>query len=179
MRFPVRQAGAAMALIVAIAACSGTPASTSTPTAGPTSAPTPTAAPTPTPEPTPDLAAIGVKYLAIAEYITTTIQPVFDELGARDHTLEEYSNLHQQLVDAYNQAVVMLDAIEFPPDLADEVATMRAAWVAIAAEFAKVVADPNYDAEPLFTQKVQEYAVAADAIRAFLGLPPRPTNPPG
>jgi hypothetical protein len=175
MHVSVREAGAAIALIVAIAACSGTPASSPTATTEPTPTPTPTVAPTPTPEPTPDLAAIGAEYLAIADYTTATIQPIFDELSAREHTIDEYTSLHQQLVDGYTEIVKMLDAIEFPPELADEVASLRAAWVAIAAEFAKVVDNPDYDADPVFTQMLEQQSVAADAIRAFLGLPPRPT----
>jgi len=97
---------------------------------------------------------------------------------AREHPEDEYIALHEQVVDAYDQAITDLDAIDFPPDLQDEVAGIRAAWVEIRDAFESVTNDPSIDAFPVLEEQVQEYGKLADALREYLGLPGRPTNPP-
>ena len=70
------------------------------------------------------------------------------------------------------------DARHFPTDVADEAAGIRAAWVEIRDAFEAVTKDTSLDAFPTFEEKALEYGKLSDAIRAYLGLPPRPTDPP-
>lgn len=185
----VRIAALVLAIIV-VAACAGGAAATAEPIAEATTAvtaastpsaasvPTATPKPTPTPEPTPDLAAIAAAYLALSDRFNAAATPVFDEFAAREHSEEEYIALHQQVVDAYAQAITDLDAIDFPPDLRDEVVGIRAAWVEVRHAFEAVTKDTTFDASPIFDEKVSEYGKLANAVREYLGLPPRPTDPP-
>lgn len=153
-------------------------AATVAPTPAPTAIPTATPKPTPTPEPTPDLALIGADYLRFAAKFTAAQDPIFDEFAAREHNEEEYIALHQQVVDAYDEAIADMQAIEFPADLADEVAGMSAALTDVRDAFESVTTDPSIDAFPVLEVKAAEYGKLADAVRKYLGLPPRQTPQP-
>ena len=139
MNGSVMRIAALVLAIVVVAACAGGTSATAEPiaeaTSSVTAAPTPSATPvptatlkpTPTPAPTPDLAAIGAEYLKFAAKFTAAQDPIFDEFAAREHNEEEYIALHQQIVDACDQGIADMQAIEFPADLTDEVAGMIAA----------------------------------------------------
>ena len=157
-----------------------TPAPTASPTVAPTPA-SPTVAPTPapTPEPTPDLAAIGAAYLAIADILTTKGQPAVDAIAqGGSFTPDEWGDMHQAAADVYEEAIAELDKIEFPDDLADEIKAIRAHWVDARELFAEVADDPSIDNWDEFVATATAYGKVGDAIRTYLGLPPRPTPPP-
>ena len=155
-------------------------APTPAPTASPSPAPTPSPTPSPTPEPTPDLAAIGAAYLAIADIFATRGQPLIDDIAqGGSFTPEAGGAKHQQVVDVYDEVIEQLDAIEFPGELADEVQALRAGFVEVRDLFAEVAADPSVDNWDEFVAAAAAYGEAGDAIRTYLGLPPRPTPPPG
>jgi hypothetical protein len=186
--------GAALTLAaLLLAACSGAGASgsgpvaeatlapTASPTVAPTPAPTPspTPEPTATPEPTPDLAAIGSAYLAIADIFTAKGQPAVDAIAAGGtFTNDEWGDMHQTVVDVYDEVLVEIDKVEFPDDLADEVGVLRAHFVDARDLFAEVAEDPSLDNWDEFVETATAYGKVGDAIRAYLGLPPRPTPPP-
>lgn len=86
--------------------------------------------------------------------------------------------MHQAVVDVYDETIPMLDEIDFPADLADEAAQLRAHWVDARALFARVAADPSIDIWDDFVKTAEAYGKVGDAIRAYLGLPARPTLPP-
>lgn len=152
------------------------------PSSAPTPSRTPTASPVPkpTPEPTPDLAAIGAAYLAIADVFVTRGQPAIDAIAqGGTYTPEEWGAMHQTVADVYDEVIVALDEIAFPDDLTDEAAQLRAHWVDVRDLFAEVAADPTVDNWDEFVEASQAYGKVGDAIRTYLGLPPRPTVPPG
>lgn len=148
------------------------------PTANPTVTPTPPPTPTPTPEPTPDLGAIGEAYLAMAARFTEAQNAVFAEFAAREHTEAEYIALHQRVVDVVDQALADHDAIDFPPALAADIAGMRAALTEIRDAFEAVTRDTTLDAFTTLDEQAPVYGSFADNVRAYLGLPPRPTPAP-
>lgn len=157
---------------VAVASPEPTPA----PTAAPTAEPTPSPSPSQTPEPTPDLAAVGAAYLAIADIFATRGQPLIDDIAqGGSFTPEEWGEKHQKVVDVYDDVIEELDAIEFPADLADEAKALRAGFVEVRDLFAEVAADPSVDNWDKFVDAATAYGQVGDAIRASLGLPPRPT----
>ena len=168
--------GTPSAVAEAPSAATSAPTATAAPT--PTSAPTPSPAPTPTAEPTPDLAAIGAAYLAIADVFATRGQPAVDAIAqGGSYTPEEWGAMHQTVADIYDEVLVELDKIAFPADLSDEAAEIRAHWVEARDLFAEVAADPSKDNWDEFVETAQAYGKVGDAIRAYLGLPPRPTPP--
>lgn len=160
-------------------AAEATVAPTSAPTVAPTPSPSPIPEPTPTPAPTPDLAAIGAAYLAIADIFTTKGQPAVDAIAqGGSFTPDEWGDMHQAAADVYDEVLVELDKIEFPADLEDEVSELRAYWVDARDLFAEVADDPSIDNWDRFVETATAYGAISDDIRAYLGLPPRPTPPP-
>lgn len=186
-----RTSGVAI-LVVVIAACSGqmgsrppatvNPPLTATPVDTPAPTPLPTPAPTlvqsPTPEPTPDLAGIGAAYLALADEFNAMALPAVEAISAGGLSDAEQVAFHQQVVDAFDAAIADLDAIDFPPQLAEEVTGLRAAWVIVRQAFATTLADPTFEALPVLSEQSATYVVLADRVREYLGLPPRPTPTP-
>lgn len=165
-----------------VAEVTSPPAATPAPTPAPTAAPTPTASPvpTPTPAPTPDLAAIGAAYLAIADTFATKGQPAIDAIGqGGSYTPEEWGAMHQTVADVYDEAIAALDEIAFPDALADKVGQIRAHWVDARDLFAEVATDPSIDNWDRFIDTAGAYGAISDDVRAYLGLPPRPTPAPG
>ncbi len=168
---PTGSTATAAAVVPAAPTASATPA--------PSPSPTPTTAPTPSPEPTPDLAAIGAAYLAISDIFATKGQPAVDAIAAGgSFTPDEWSDMHQTVVDVYDEVLPELDKVEFPDDLADEISVLRAHWVDARDLFAEVAADPSVDNWDRFVETATAYGIVADGIREYLGLPPRPTPKP-
>ena len=160
----------------AVGQVSTAPTAAATLAATPTPAPTPDPTPSPTPEPTPDLAAIGAAYLAIADRFGTTGQPVIDQIAdGGSYSEEEWGGLHQQVADAYDGIIAELDAIEFPDEIADDIAGIRSSWVKVRDLFLAVAADPSLDNWDEVVAEAEAYGARADRVREYLGLPPRPT----
>ncbi len=183
----------ALALVAGllVAACGGaapsastaavaSPAPTPAPTASPSPEPTPCPTPSPTPEPTPDLEAIGAAYLAIAEMFQAEGQPLINQIAdGGSYTEEEWAGFHQKVADTYDKAMAELDKIDFPDEIAEDIAGIRASWVKVRDLFLAVVDDPSLDMWDDFIAEADSYGARADRVREYLGLPPRPTPPPG
>lgn len=181
----------AVAVATAVVACTGdgasgpsgqvaegttVPVATPAPTPASTPTPAPTATPSPTPTPTPDLTAIGSAYLAIADIFAAKGQPAVDAIAeGGSYTPAEWGDMHQSVVDVYDEALVELDKTDFPEDLADEIKELRAYWVEARGLFAEVAADPSVDNWDEFVDVAGAYGKVGDEIRTYLGLPPRPT----
>ena len=174
---------ALLALAAVLGGC-GSGTASSSPTAGPTATPVvtapPTVAPTPTPEPTPDIAAIGAAYLAFAESFNAAQAEATAAVDAATNDAEAVV-AYQLYVDAFEDGVSAISAIEFPPELAADVADLTQGYTLIANAFRQLVIDPQ-DPDPFIDQNIEDgsamIATAAAAIRAGLGLPPPPTIAP-
>jgi len=190
-RFSMRRFGArpvpsfasvALAVAVATGCSSGPPVATpSAPAATP--APTlPVVTPTPEPtltlEPTPDLAAIGAAYLASADRFNPVLAASLSALADPNNTEEDRVGLYLEIVAAFDRVIADFDAIEFPSAIEADVAGMRGAFVMIRDDFELAADLPSHDPLPVYEEQVAIYKQFADKVRAYLGLPPRPTDPP-
>ncbi|HYN69992.1 MAG TPA: hypothetical protein VEX41_07270 [Candidatus Eisenbacteria bacterium] len=164
--------------------CSSTAATavptTAAVTAAPTAPPTATLPPTPSPEPTIDLAPVAAAYLAMSNALIAANEAALAVLNSATSDAEAAPG-YQMFADADGVAIAAVQAITFPPDLQDEVASFMAALEKHQAAMAQLAADPS-DVDPTIQDRLNEAAAesraAASAIRAALGLPPPATPAP-
>ena len=170
-------------LLVVVAGCSTAPGQTlSVPTDAPpttvVSTESPAPEPTPTPEPSADLAAIGAAYLEAADRFNPAFANSREVLLRPDITDADRVEIYGDIVETFDIAIADFEAIPWPAEIAEESAGMIAAFVAIRDEFELAVDLPGRDPFPVYEQQVAIYTALADEVRAYLGLPPRPTDPP-
>ena len=178
--------GISFILLAAVMAtgCTGaaaTTAPTAAPvTAAPTASPTATLPPTPSPQPTVDLALVAAAYLAMSNALNATNAAALAGLNAATSDAEA-AVAYQLFVDADTAALAAFKAIDFPPDLQDEVAAFIAGLEKHRSAMTQLVADPQ-DTDPTIDQRLNEAAAeslaAATALRSALGLPPPATPAP-
>jgi hypothetical protein len=133
---------------------------------------------TSTPEPTIDLGAVGLAYLAAAERFNPVLAGSLFAFADPDNTEEDRVGISLDIVAAFDQVIADFDAIDFPSAIEADVAGMRAAFVAIRNDFEFAADLPTHDPLPVYEEQVAIYKQFADKVRAYLGLPPRPTDPP-
>jgi hypothetical protein len=123
---------------------------------------------------TPDLSGLQAAYLAFSKAFTDR-QAAGN--GALDVAVDaaDQSAAYQMLVDAYEQAIIDLRAIDLPTDLDPAQDDMLAALADAADIYRRLVADPSVSdptIDPSLRDLADRVGQAATVIRAGLGLPP-------